>query len=71
MLFGNFFRNIQKIKNGLHPSFGQSFALSTFPPGGRLGIRLINDAFPGRLGIRLIKRQISPKGRFGIRLNLF
>ena len=67
MLFGNFFRNIQKIKNGLRPSFGQSFALSTFPPGGRLGIRLINDTSPrGRLGIRLIIDAFP--GRLGIRL---
>ena len=32
LIFRNFFRNIQKTKNGLRPSSVQSFALSTIPP---------------------------------------
>ena len=33
LFFRNFFRNIQKTKNVLHPSFA-SLSLSTFPPQG-------------------------------------
>ena len=35
LIFRNFFRNIQKIKNGLRPSSVQNFVLSTFPPEGK------------------------------------
>ena len=40
LFFRNFFRNIQKTKNVLHPSFA-SLSLSTFPPRGRLNYCLI------------------------------
>ena len=58
LIFGNFFRNIQKIKNGLRPSFVQSFALYTFPPRGRLGSRRVD--FSMAFKVVLVENKLRP-----------